>query len=279
MVSRKAADYSRTSANPVLKEIQRLQRDRHYRDTQGAFFIEGVRNFVQVSDYHFEIDCIIYSEKLLTAPLARKLVRQFRRAGVPTERLSPEDFRTISKSHRASGVGAIVRQQWGTLKRVKPQTGLCWVVLDQVRSPGNFGTLVRTLEAVGGAGFILLNRSVDPYSPDTIRASMGAFFRQTFIRACYSELQSWLRKNGGYLIGASPDAAINFHECSYPNGTLIFLGEERQGLSDQQRSLCDALVKIPMTGKADSLNLGVAGSLLIYEVFRSSNRDMHAKGG
>ncbi|MEM9219609.1 MAG: RNA methyltransferase [Cyanobacteria bacterium P01_F01_bin.150] len=228
-------------------------------------------HIVQVADYQFELERIVYSEKLLTAPLARKLVRQFRRAGVPTVKLSPEEFRSISKSHRASGVGAIVRQQWGNLKAFKPQMGLCWVILDQVRSPGNFGTLVRTLEAVGGAGFILLSHSIDPYCPDTIRASMGAFFRQQFIRTRYQDLQQWIKKYQGFIIGASPDAETNFHSFSYPKGTLLFLGEERQGLSSQQRLMCDALVKIPMVGKADSLNLGVAGSLLIYEVFRNSN--------
>jgi TrmH family RNA methyltransferase len=150
MVSKYHSDYPWKSVDTTLSEIKRLQRDRRYRDTRGAFFIEGVRFFVQVADQHFDHVVIVYSEKLLTAPLARKLVRQFRRAGVPTVRMSPEDFQKISLTKRASGVGAIVRQRWARLNSITLDRGLCWVILGLVRSPGNFGTLIRTSEAVGG---------------------------------------------------------------------------------------------------------------------------------
>jgi TrmH family RNA methyltransferase len=271
MVSKYHSDHDWTSVSKTLNEIKRLQSDRRYRDARGAFFVEGVRNFVQASDNHFHLFCIIYSEKLLTAPLARKLVRRYRRAGVPTVRVTPEEFRRISQTQRASGVSAIVQQRWSRLKSAGSDTDLCWVILDQVRSPGNFGTLIRTSEAVGGAGFILLNRSVDPYLSVTVRATMGALFRQKFVRTNYQDLHRWLQRHNGSVVGASPDGPMNFHAFSYPRTTLLFLGEERQGLSPQQRSICDHLVRIPMVGQADSLNLGVAGSLLMYELFRARN--------
>ena len=257
------------SVKDTLREIRKLQTDRRYRDAKGVFFIEGVRNFVQAVDHGHDIVVIVTSEKLLTAPLARKLVRQLRRDGVPTIRVTPEGFRNFSQTKRASGISAIVRQRWTPLKSVAPDTGLCWVVLGLVRSPGNLGTLIRTSEAVGGAGFILLDKRVDAYGPATVRASMGAHFRQKFIRTNHQALKRWIRTNHGHVVGASPDGASNFHHTRYPCPTLLFLGEERQGLSSQERSLCDDLVRIPMVGQADSLNLGVAGSLLLYEVFRA----------
>ncbi len=259
------------SVNKTLNEIKKLQTNRSYRDAQNTFFVEGVRNFVQTVDNNFDIVVIAYSERLLTAPVARKLVRQLRREGVRTVRLKPEEFRKISKANRASGIGAIVRQKWTRLETTSPDSGLCWVVLGRVRSPGNFGTLIRTSEAVGGAGFILLDKRVDPYTPITVRATMGALFRQRFVRTTIPSLQQWIRTHNCQVIGASPDGTADFHHFPFPQTNLLFLGEERQGLTQQERNLCDHLVRIPMVGTADSLNLGVAGSLLMYEVYRSTN--------
>jgi TrmH family RNA methyltransferase len=259
------------SLSGTLKEIRRLQTNRRYRDARQAFFIEGVRNFVQVVDHSHEIIVIVYSEKLLTAPLARKLVRRSRRAGIPTLRVSPEKFRVFSQTQRASGVSAIVRQRWLTLQEAAADAGLCWVVLGLVRSAGNLGTLIRTSEAVGGAGFILLDPAVDAYAQGTVRASMGAHFRQRFVRTSCQALRHWVAENQCHVVGATPDGSKDFHQAAYPRPTLLLLGEERQGLSGRQRSLCDQLVRIPMVGQADSLNLGVAGSLLMYEVLRANS--------
>ena len=271
-------DGSRQADRPMgdvastLRDIEKLQKDRRHRDARKSFFVEGVRNFVRVVDHGFEISLVFYSEKLLTAPLARKFVRRLRRSGVSTLRVSPEEFRSGSRAHRASGVGAIVRQRWHTLETAGTDRGLCWIVLGKVRSPGNLGTLIRSSEAVGGAGFILLDRSVDPYDPSVVRASMGSLFGQRFVRTRPPDLRQWSRRHRRQIIGASPESRNDFHRFDYPSEALLFLGEERRGLSLDQRSICDDLVGIPMIGEADSLNLGVAGSLLMYELLRRSPR-------
>lgn len=254
----------------TLAQVKRLQSERAYRDRCGLFYVEGVRNFVQVVDNRFEISTIVHSEKLLTAPLARKLFRNVRRSGICSVSVSPEQFRQISQSDRASGIGAIVYQRWSQLQNVSPQAGLCWVVLETVRSPGNLGTLIRTSEAIGGAGFIILGGRIDPFDPDVIRASMGAIFHQQFVRTNFSALRQWIHRHKCQVIGASPDGTSNLHQFNYPPATLLLLGEERRGLTQQQRDLCQHLVRIPMSGMADSLNLAVAGSLLMYEVYRSA---------
>ncbi len=100
---------------------------------------------------------------------------------------------------------------------------------------------------------------------------MGSHFRQEFIRTCFQDLQRWITKNQCHVLGASPDGAKNFHLAEYPRPALLLLGEERQGLSARQRSLCHDLVRIPMVGLADSLNLGVAGSLMLYEILRANS--------
>jgi RNA methyltransferase, TrmH family len=269
MVDTRSFDHSRLDVEATLAQAQKLHKNRADRDASKLFYLEGVRNFISAVDQQLDIVTILFSEKLLTAPVARKLVRQSRRAGIPTISITPEQFRRISYTERASGIAAIVRQPWMKLSAVSPASGLCWVALEAVRSPGNLGTLIRTSEAVGGAGFILIGDRIDPFDPDIIRASMSGIFSQQFVRTSFSALTKWLHQHHCQMIGASPDGESDLHQFDYPKSTLIFLGEEREGLTPQQKDLCQHLVRIPMVGKADSLNLGVAGSLLLYEVYRS----------
>jgi RNA methyltransferase, TrmH family len=271
MVEPRCYDHPQLDTEANLVRAKRLSKDRAYRDASRLFFIEGVRNFVQVTDNRFELVTILFSERLLTAPLARKLVRQARRDGVPTINLTPEQFRQISTTERASGVAAIVKQRWAKLTQISPAGGLCWVALETVRSAGNLGTLIRTSAAVGGAGLLLIGNQIDPFDPDVMRASMSGIFSQQFVRTDFARLDEWLQRHKCPTIGASPDGLQDLHQFDYPRSTVLFLGEERQGLTAQQRDLCQHLVRIPMVGEADSLNLGVAGSLLLYEVYRGRN--------
>src|SRR6266446_5010700 len=134
-------------ARSALDAIRRLQADRAHRDARRTFFVEGVRNVVQAIESGFHIE---------------------------TLDVSPEAFRQVSATPRASGVGAVVAQRWSPLHGASPRAGLCWVVLEAVRSEGNLGSLIRTSEAIGGAGFILVGPGIDPFDPAVVRASMGA---------------------------------------------------------------------------------------------------------
>lgn len=239
------------------------------------FFVEGVRNVVHAIECGFQVEMLLYSEKLLIVPIARRLVRDRRRSGTPTLEVTPEEFRRVSLTPRASGVGAVVAQRWSSLHHASPKAGLCWVLLEAVHSEGNLGSLIRTSEAVGGAGFILTGSLIDPYSPSVVRASMGGVFRQAFIRTNDRSLRNWVRRHRCRVVGAAPGGSADLHRFDYPRPTLLVLGEERQGLSAAQRGLCTDLVQIPMAGTADSLNLAVAGSLLMYEVYRVRSARRH----
>jgi TrmH family RNA methyltransferase len=274
MGDEKRAEYRQLEVAPTLTKIGKLQNHRRYRDQHGLFFVEGVRNFVEAVDHGFVIDTLIYSERLLTSPIARKFVRQLKRAGVPFARVSPEQFRLISRTERASGVGAILRHRIQSLESVNPEEHTCWTVLSRIRSPGNLGTLMRTSAAIGAAGFILLNDDVDPYDPGVVRATMGSIFKQNIVRANVEQFRSWAQLHGLQVIGAAPDGAVDYDHVRYARPTAILLGEERSGLTEEQRALCQYIVRIPMTPGTDSLNLGVAGGLLLYEVFRSSGRSI-----
>jgi RNA methyltransferase, TrmH family len=264
------ADYRQLDAALTLTRIRKLQSDRRYRDQHRLFFIEGVRNFVTAIDGGFSIETLLYSEKLLTAPLARKFVRQLKRAGVPFARVSPEAFRSISRAEHASGVAAIVHQRIQTLEQIQPDQFSCWTVLSQVQSLGNFGTLLRTSTAIGATGFILLGHQIDPYEPVVVRSTMGALFKQTLVRTNVERFRHWIQRHHLPVIGASPNGVVDYDQVRYTRPTALLLGNERSGLTDEQRSLCQKIVRIPMVGGTDSLNLAVAGSLLLYAVFRST---------
>jgi len=264
------ADYRQLEAAPTLTRIRKLQDDRRYRDQHRLFFVEGVRNFVTAMDHGHSIETLLYSEKLLTAPLARKLVRQLKRAAVPFARVSPEAFRSVSRAERASGVAAILHQRIKTLEQVRPDGFSCWTVLSHVRSPGNLGTLLRTSAAIGATGFILLGPQIDPYEPVVVRATMGALFKQTLVRTSVERFRRWIQTHHPTVVGASPDGVVEYDQVRYTRPAVLLLGNERSGLTDEERSLCQQIVRIPMVGGTDSLNLSVAGSLLLYAVFRSS---------
>jgi TrmH family RNA methyltransferase len=262
-----------TSRNHAsIKRIRNLQL-REERDRTGLCFVEGMRFVASAVNSGARLEALLVAPKLLVHRFAQKLVRQQQRAGVPCLEVTPEVFHSVAACDEPQGVGAVVRQRWEPLARVRPDQGLCWIALGAVQSAGNLGTMVRTAEAVGGAGFILIDSSVDPYDPAAVRATMGAQFSQRFIRTTLPEFQAWARRRRCCVVGTSPSAETDYQEARYPRPTVLFMGWERQGLSPEQQAACDRLVRIPMVGRGDSLNLAIATSVMLYEVFNQRRRE------
>lgn len=256
----------------IRKKVKKLQTNRTYRDRKKLFFAEGIRNFVTAFDNKYPIQTLIYSEKLLISPVARKLVRKLKRRGIPFARASPEQFRSISKMERASGVAAIYRQKVHNLEYLKQSQNFCWTAVSNMRSAANFGTLIRTSSAIGAGGFILVGNQIDPFDTNVVRPAMGAIFKQKIVRTNFRKFRNWIKSNDFQIVGASPKALEDYDAISYSSPTILMLGNERKGLSDLEKSFCKHLVKIPMIEGTDSLNVAIAGSLLLYEIFRSSTR-------
>jgi TrmH family RNA methyltransferase len=223
MLNETNTEFRQLEIGPALSTIERLQSDRRYRDTNGLFFVEGVRNFIEAVDHRFSFDALIYSERLLTNPIARKLVRRLKRSGVPFARVTPEQFRRVSKTERASGVGAILRQQIQRLDQITLDKHQCWTALSHVRSPGNFGTLVRTSAATGAGGFILLGDSIDPFDPAAVRPTMGALFKQTLVRTTADQLRPGF-ENTAFKSLAPTDGPVGYHRVSYRVALLLLGG-------------------------------------------------------
>lgn len=255
------------SVDRTLARVRSLFR-RTVRDSQGLFWIEGIRHFVQAYDARFSFDTVIYSPILLKSSLAEMLIRRLGAESVERVRIRPEQFRPISKAERASGIGAILRQRWTPIERADASRGLCWIVIEDLRSPGNMGTILRTAEAVGAAGVIFVGTLCDPFDPAVLRASMGGIFHLSLVRTTRQGLQAWIQANEVQLVGLSPEAGRLWTDFPTVGAIALAVGEERAGLSPELRSLCQTTVRLPMTGRADSLNAGVSAGVMMYELMR-----------
>ncbi len=253
-----------SASNPRIKFVRSLRR-RATREESGLFFVEGIRSVAEAVQLGVGVETLVVASSLLKSTLADNLVQQMPRS----DRLevTADVFRSLSAQENPQGIAAIVRQHWTELDATQANMGLCWVALESVQYPGNLGTVLRTSEAVGGAGVILLGQATDPYDPLCVRASMGAIFSQRLVRADLDGLLAWTRLSGAAMVGTSPSAATDYQAVIYPSPLVLLMGSEQHGLSAELIAACDHLVCIPMVGRCDSLNLAVSASTILYEVF------------
>jgi TrmH family RNA methyltransferase len=242
-------------------------RDRKERDRSGAFLIEGVRFVLAASNAGASFVSLAVAPALLSSPIGGILLRRLRRSGVPVLEVSADELKQLSLSEQPQGIAAVVAQRWESIAPIVPSPRDLWIAVSTVRSPGNLGTLMRTAAASGARGVIVPpNSSADPYHPGALRAAMGASFSLRMVRAGAAELDRWKKRLGLVVIGADPGAPLDYRAYSYRRPVVLLLGSERKGLSRSQAALCDAQVRIPMSA-GDSLNLAVAGSVLLYEIW------------
>jgi TrmH family RNA methyltransferase len=252
----------------LLHQVKNLQSS-HARPKQGRFWVEGVRQFVQAAEAGFVLETIVYSPVLSPLRKVDQLLRQLKVAGTPVQEVTPEQFRKVSTAPHASGIGAIAKERWLPLEQLDPTRGLCLLVIDEIRSPGNLGTILRTAEACGVGGVIFLSPKCDPYSGDVVRASMGGIFHVPLIRTTPASFQAWCTSRGIPIVGLSPRAERLWTELPSELQTVaLMIGEERQGLTPSQQSTCDFTLRLPMVGRADSLNVAVATGVMLYELVR-----------
>ena len=263
-------------SNDRIKNIRKLQ-ERKARQESGLFYVEGLRIVGEAVAQGAEIETLIAAPELLKSAFGQNLLADQQQRGASVLEVSAEVFQRLALKEGPQGLAAVVRQRWIPLEQVLPEDGKTWVALDSVADPGNLGTIVRTHDAAGGLGLILLDQSTDPYDPSAARASMGALFTQRLARASLAEFAQWKKRTGAYLVGTSGAARVDYHAFPYPPAPVVLMGSERQGLQEQHLAICDQIVSIPMLGNgSDSLNLAVATAVVLYEIFnqrRDRGRD------
>lgn len=254
-----------STSNPRIKEIRAL-RQRKERARSGLAFIEGIRIVADALRHPATVESLVVAPDLLTSSYAQMLVQQA--AGIEYIEVSAEVFQSLSLKDGPQGIGAVIHQRWEPLDAVRlTQDDFCWMALDAVQDPGNLGTILRTCDAVGCAGLMLLGHSTDPYDPTALRGSMGAVFSQRLVRASYDAFLTWKQQRGYIVIGTSGAASSDYTKAPYRFPLVLLMGSERQGLAPTLQDACDLLVSIPMVGQSDSLNLAVATGVMLYELF------------
>lgn len=263
--------------DPVVRRLRHLQ-TREGREKSGMFLIDGIRPLAQAVQHGACIEMLVITPEAIEGGSAWRLIREVRALGVPCCRLKPEVYHHLSEAEEPQGVAAVVRQRWSRIDQVRPSRGLCWLAAEELQSGGNLGTILRTNEAVGGSGVILIGDTIDPYCPVTVRASMGALFGQTLVRTSREAFGEWKKRRQCLLVGTSPSAERDYQQVQYPNSLVLLLGSERKGVTPELQAMCDLMVRIPMAGQSDSLNVGIAAGVMLYEVFNQRRRSAERAG-
>jgi len=256
-------------SNESIKTIRKL-RVRKYRDATGTAYVEGVRQVVEALQQGVMIDKLILSEDFLRTLNDESIKNLVEKSNTTLLTVSNEVFRSFSLKEGPKGIVAIIYQKWVQLSEICNLHGI-WVCLWEIADPGNLGTIIRTMDAVGAKGVILVGNCTDPYDPVAIRASMGGIFTKTLVKSSLTELIAAVEHHKIPIFGTSDSGGLYYRDVNYPENMILVMGSERQGIPQEISKLCNAMVGLPMTGVCDSLNLAVATGVILYEIFDQHN--------
>jgi TrmH family RNA methyltransferase len=237
---------------------------RKERDATGLFVAEGLKIVTEAVDLGHAPRILLYGRDAADHPLLRRAVDAAAAAGGEAIEVTHDILAKVSRRDNPQAVVGVFAQRFQELADVRPESAACWVALHRVRDPGNLGTIVRTADAAGCGGVILVGECCDPYSVEAVRATMGSIFAVPLIRATEAQFAAWRQEWPGSVVGTLLTARHDHRTATYTAPVLILMGNEQQGLPPEMASLPDVNVKIPMRGRADSLNLAVATGVMIY---------------
>jgi len=255
-------------SNSTVKLLRSL-RDKKARRSEGLFLAEGLRILAEARDSGRLPEIIAFSAEGAKHPLAAEIIAATEAAGGDAVETTPDILSKMSGKDNPQMVLGAYRQPSASLEAVDRATAPLWIVTQALRDPGNIGTILRTGDAVGAGGLILIDDSADPFSVEAVRASMGAIFTQEIATARWADFITWLRSGKGQLVGTSLKATHDYLDCAYVKPSFLLIGNEQQGLPSDYEAECDLLVKIPMAGRADSLNAAMATAVMAFAITAS----------
>lgn len=256
--------------NPKIKQV-RLLRQRKHRMAQGLFIVEGIHHVGEAcaaaEASRVQIDSIFYAPELLKSPFASQLVREMGSKRIAVYQTSEDVFASIADKENPQGMLALVRYPRFDLVDYSA-LNLPWgVALHAPQDPGNVGSIMRSIDAAGASGLILLDSSVDPYHPGSVRASMGSVFWHPILMTSFQEFARWVKDHGYTMYGTSANASVDYRAVMrYESPMILFMGSEREGLSVEHRAACQQILRLPMSGRVSSLNLSAATSIMLYHM-------------
>ena len=252
-------------SNPLIKRVRGLREKRH-RKEEGLFLAEGLRILTEAHAEGQIPEFLFFAAEASGHPLVRDLIAAVEGAGGEAIETSRDILHKLSGKDNPQAVVGVYQEFACPLAGLDRSAAKIWIVAQALRDPGNLGTILRTGDAVGAGGLILVDDCVDPFSVEAVRASMGALFTQKIALARWPAFLEWLRAGPGQLVGLSLEGSTDYRAARYAAPTFLLVGNEAQGLPPDYAAVCDLRVRIPMLGRADSLNAAVATAVVMYEV-------------
>ena len=255
-------------SNPIVKDIKALALKK-FRDQQNAFMAEGLKLVIDALDLGWKIKTLIFAKTQLGNQTVESVAARAKASGALVLEVSEKVLGAITRRDNPQMVVGVFEQKWLTLTDVRPAHGDVWIALDRVRDPGNLGTIIRTADAVGAKGVILVGETTDPFSFETVRATMGSVFAVPVVKTSTDAFLAWRKGLKAKVVGTHLKGSVDYRTVDYSqHATILLMGNEQQGLPDDLAAACDTLIRIPQTGRADSLNLAVATGVALYEIQR-----------
>ncbi|RKE86454.1 RNA methyltransferase [Rhizobium sp. AG855] len=255
-------------ANPIIKDIKALSQKKS-RDESRNFLAEGLKLVIDALDRGWTIRTLVYAKAGKGKPLVEKVAARTVAAGGLVLEVSEKVMSSITRRENPQMVAAVFEQRWTSLKDIRPQGTETWIALDRVRDPGNLGTIIRTADAAGASGVILVGDCTDPFSMETVRATMGSMFALPLVKTTPADFLKWKKSVDARLVATHLAGAVDYRTIDYRSKPVILMmGNEQSGLPDELAEAADKLARIPQVGMADSLNLAVATGVMLFEVRR-----------
>ncbi|OHV83764.1 RNA methyltransferase [Rhizobium sp. LCM 4573] len=255
-------------ANPIIKDIKALSNKKDREET-GTFMAEGLKLVIDALELGWNIRTLVYSKAAKGKPLVEQVAAKTVAKGGLVLEVSEKVLSAITRRDNPQMVVGIFEQRWKPLADLKPGRDDTFVALDRVRDPGNLGTIIRTADAAGASGVILVGECTDPFSLETVRATMGSVFAVPVVRCTAEDFLAWQKKSGAQVVATHLAGAVDYRMVDYAKKPVVLLmGNEQSGLPENLAGAADRTVRIPQQGRADSLNLAVATAVMLFEARR-----------
>ncbi|GAB4360361.1 MAG: RNA methyltransferase [Oricola sp.] len=254
--------------NPIIKDIRLLEKKRH-RDETGLFLAEGMKLVIDAIESGWTIRTLIYAKSGKGQDNVEKLAARCLAQGADVLIVSEKVLGAIARRDNPQMVMGVFEQRWLSPSGIEAKDNDVWVALDRVRDPGNLGTIIRTADAAGAKGVILVGQTTDPFGTETVRATMGSIFAVPLSRMSEPDFIALAGKWPGTVAGTHLKGAVDYRQPDYSKDpVLLVMGNEQAGMTDELAQACTVLIKIPQAGRADSLNLAIATGICLFEVRR-----------
>jgi TrmH family RNA methyltransferase len=254
--------------NNLIKLAKSLDRKKA-RTESGLFLAEGARHVGEGLDQGWHLEALLFSAAAEARPAVQALAQKALDVGARVARVTDRVLEAVAKRDNAQSVIGLFQQRLSGLATLTDAPFI--IALERIRDPGNLGTIMRTLDCIGGGGIVLLEESCDPFSVEAVRASMGSIFSAPVTKSDFAGFDAWRKDHGFKLIGTSLKGSQRHTDTDFGAKTVLLMGNEQSGIPDSWAEACDGLVRLPMSGRADSLNLAIATAVTGYEIWRQKD--------